>query len=284
MSYRDDVVLLLARVARLRRRPRDAGVHRRAHRVDVAPRPELPRLEAVMLGRGESGGVHGLQLHRVLGERDARSAEVEQHRAPFHGDEDVRGLDVQVQQLVCMNLAQPVHQVREDAPDEPLGELVAVALDVELERAAAHVLHHHVAGLVGAEEILDADHVGVRDHRQRPPLLEEALEAVAEDGLVGLFAEHHFHSVGAQLQRRRQVFLDRERRVLLVAREIDDAEPARRKRLLDAIAVQHVAGGQRLIRLCGHLVGGASDIIRPNCRHSPAPCKGEFLLPRPAKK
>jgi hypothetical protein len=116
-----------------------------------------------MLGRGESRRVHGLELHRVLGERDARRAEVEQHRAAFHGDEDVRGLDVQVQQLVGVHLAQPVHEVREDAPDEPFGELVAVALDVELQRAAAHILHHHVAGLVGAEEILDADHVGMRD-------------------------------------------------------------------------------------------------------------------------
>ena len=40
-AQRDHAVLLLARVARLRRRARDAGVHRGAHRVDVAPGPEL---------------------------------------------------------------------------------------------------------------------------------------------------------------------------------------------------------------------------------------------------
>ena len=71
------------------------------------------------------------------------------------------------------------------------GELVAVPLDVELQRAAAHVLHHHVAGLVGAEEILHAHHVRVRDHRERAALLEEALQAVAEDGQVGLVGELH---------------------------------------------------------------------------------------------
>jgi hypothetical protein len=65
-------------------------------------------------------------------------------------------------------------------PDERLRELVAMALDVELQRAAAHVLHHHVAGLVGAEEVLDPHHVRVRDQRERAAFLEEALEPVAD--------------------------------------------------------------------------------------------------------
>src|SRR5436190_9702140 len=49
-AQRDDVVLLLACVARLRRRARDARVQGRAHRVDVAPGPELLGIEAVVLG------------------------------------------------------------------------------------------------------------------------------------------------------------------------------------------------------------------------------------------
>src|SRR5437763_1935927 len=40
-AQRDHAVLLLARVARLRRRAGDAGVDRRAHGVDVAPGAEL---------------------------------------------------------------------------------------------------------------------------------------------------------------------------------------------------------------------------------------------------
>ena len=151
-----------------------------------------------------------------------------------------------------MHFAQPVHEVREDAADERLGELVAVALDVELQRPAAHVLHHHVAGLVRAEEILHAHHVRVRDHRERPALLEEALEAVAEHRQVRIVGDLHLDPVVAQRHRRGQVLLDRVRDVLVVAGEVDDAEAAGRQRLFDAIAVQHVAGGQRLIRLLGH--------------------------------
>src|ERR1700682_3498712 len=51
-AQRNHPVLLLARVARLRRRAGDAGVDRGSHGVDVAPRAELLGLEAVMLGSG----------------------------------------------------------------------------------------------------------------------------------------------------------------------------------------------------------------------------------------
>src|SRR5207244_1357392 len=76
-AQRNDAVLFLARVAGLRRRAGDARVERRPDRIHVAPRAQLLGLEAIVLGRGEARGVHGLQLHRLFRERDARGAEVE---------------------------------------------------------------------------------------------------------------------------------------------------------------------------------------------------------------
>jgi hypothetical protein len=147
-----------------------------------------------------------------------------------------------VQQLVGVHLAQPVQQRDEGSADEALGELGVVFLDVELQGASAHVGHHHVARLVRAEEILDPHHVRVLDHRERPALLEEALEAVPEHRLRRLVGDDDLGPLGPERQRRGQVLLDRELGARLVAREVDDAEPARGQRLLDPVTVQRVAG------------------------------------------
>ena len=212
-----------------------------------------------------------------------RGAEIEQDRAAVHGDVDVGGLDVQVQQLVGVNLAQPVHQVHEDAAHEVLGELGAIPLHVELQRAAAHVLHDHVDGLVGAEEVLHAHDVGVRDHGERPPLLEEALEPVPEDREVRLVVDAHFGAVGAQGDGGGEVFLDDEGRAALVVGEVDDAETAGGERLLDAVAVEDVASRQRLVHLRRHGVRGFR-YNSAHCRQSKTACKGatekDFSLER----
>src|SRR6478609_6307642 len=82
---------------------------------------------------------------------------------------------------------------------------------------------------------------------------------------------------GAGRQRRRQVFLDRERRPGPVAREIDDAEPAGRQGPLDPIAVQDVARGQWLVRLVRHWYGRPSDIISSPIVGTRLPfCKGDI--------
>jgi hypothetical protein len=77
---------------------------------------------------------------------------------------------------------------------------------------------------------------------------------VAEHGLRGLVGELDLDAVGPQRQRRRQVLLDRELGAGLVARQVDDAEPARGERLLDAVSVQDVSGRKRLVGLLGHAI------------------------------
>ena len=95
----------------------------------------------------------------MRGERLPRGAEIEQHRAAVGAQVDVRRLDVEVQELVRVHLAQPVQQMHEHVPDEALGHLVLAHLDLLLQRAPALVAHHHVHGLVGAEEIQHAHDV-----------------------------------------------------------------------------------------------------------------------------
>jgi len=67
-------------------------------------------------------------------------------------------------------------------------------------------------------------------------------QAVAEYREVRVVGDLHLDAFGAQRQRRGQVLLDGVWRVLLVTSEVHDAEASRRQGLLDAIAVQHVAG------------------------------------------
>ena len=67
-----------------------------------------------------------------------------------------------------MHLAQPVHHLREDLADVPLGQHalarpVAVVDDQLLQAAPALVGHHHIDRLVGPEEVDDAHHVGMND-------------------------------------------------------------------------------------------------------------------------
>ena len=119
---RDQVVLLHARVRRLRRRADHAGVHAGAEPIDVGPRPEPVAL--VQFRGSEAGRVHRKQLRRVLRQGLARGTEVEQHRRAVALQVDIGRLQVQVQQSIGMDLPQPVHHLGEDPPDVTLGHLL----------------------------------------------------------------------------------------------------------------------------------------------------------------
>lgn len=140
-----------------------------------------------------------------------------------------------------MHLAQTVEHARENAANEALGNMSLVLLDKLLQRPAVLVLHDHVNGVVGTKEIQHADHVRVRQARQRPTFLEETLHAVAEGAEV--FGRNHRLDVaaGAQGQAVRQIFLDRHLPALGVGRQIDDRKTAERKLAVDNVLFEGVA-------------------------------------------
>jgi len=75
---RHQLVVEQARIGRLRRVARQAGIEAGTDAVDVGPRPQ-PFAVVILLGRGKTGGIHGLQLGLLLAERLPRRAEVDQH-------------------------------------------------------------------------------------------------------------------------------------------------------------------------------------------------------------
>ena len=146
-----------------------------------------------------------------------------------------------------MHLAQPVQQMHEHVPHEPLGHLVLAHLDLLLQRAAALVAHHHVHRFVRAEEIQHAHDVRVVDLGERAAFLEEALHPVPERREVLGRTRAHDVALGAQHQRRRQVFLDGDRRAGLVERAIDDRKAAAADLPVDPVVQQLVAPDEGLI-------------------------------------
>ena len=194
--------------------------------IDVRPWAQLIAI-LVLLGGGEARGVHRLQLRGVGDQGLARRAEIEQHRDAVVADVDVGRLDVEVQQLVGVDFAQAVHELDEHVADEVLLDFALALQDMLLQRAAALVLHDHVDGFVGAEEIDHAHHVGVRDPRQRAAFLEKTLESVAEQVQVLGRNGRHDLALAAQRQAGGQVFLDRHRRAVFVIGQVDDRKSAR---------------------------------------------------------
>ena len=159
-----------------------------------------------------------------------------------------------MQQLVGMHLAQAVQELRESRAHPGLVEHALAALDVLLQRAAALVAHHQVHRLVGAEEIQHAHHVGMRQTSQRAALFEETLHAVAKAREIGGRDLRRRARFAAQRQRRGQVFLDHDRRVFFVVREIDDRKAARSERANDAVVLEARAFRQCLVGLRRHLL------------------------------
>ena len=164
---------------------------------------------------------------------------------------NVRRFDIEVQQAVRVQHRQALEQFREHGADEFFRQ-PPVALDVRAQVLAGLVVHHHVDGVVFAEEVGDAHDVGVLDLGERGGLFEETLDAVAEGG--GRFAgeRRHRHAVAARGLVRGQVFLDDH--ALVSARvdgEIDDAEAADAQNLGEAVVMQQVAFRQGDLGLHG---------------------------------
>src|SRR5665213_2020885 len=272
---RHQVVFLHARVGCLRRERRETREHAGARTVDVGPRAEALRV-AVLLGCGEARRVHRRELRARVGERLPCRAEVEQHRRAIGAQVDVGRLDVEVQELVRVHFAQAVEQMHEHVAHEALGHLVLAHLDLLLQRAPALVAHHHVHRLVGAEEIEHAHDVRMVDLGERAALLEETLHPVAERREILGGARAHDVALGAQHQRRRQVFLDGHRRAGLVERTVDDRKPTAADLPVDPVVEQLVAGRKCLVG-DGHGLKSrtiAPDLSQFTCQVPPSTCAG----------
>ena len=260
-----------ARVGRLRRERREAREHRRAGAVDVGPRARAGRARGTARARRSRACTSARASGRLLVSVWRAAPKSSSTGAAVGAQVDVRRLDVEVQQLVRVHLAQAVQQMHEHVPDEALGHLVLAHLDLLLQRAAALVAHHHVHRLVRAEEVQHAHDVRVVDLRERAAFLEEALHAVAERRQVLGRRGAHDVALGAQHQRGRQVLLDRDRRAGLVERAVDDRKAAAADLPVDPVVQQLVAAGKGLVgdghgRIGGRRSGNTLAIRVPDGR------------------
>ena len=184
-----------------------------------------------------------------------------------------------MQQLVRVHFAQAVQKVHEHVADQALRHLVLLHLDLLLQRAPALVAHHHVDGLVGAEEIQHPDDVGMVDLGERAPFLEKALHPVAERGEVLDRACADDVALGAQHQRRRQVLLDRDRGAGLVERAIDDRKAAAADLPVDPVVQQLVSADEGLVG-DGHDRGACAKQLGDDARNSRANQRAPQLAPK----
>ena len=91
-----------------------------------------------------------------------------QHGAVVVGDEDIGGLDVQVQHLVLVDDAQAAQDLVEQRTDGGFAQYlfalqVARGDDEILHGVTLQIIHHHVDGFVLAEEIQHRDHARMRN-------------------------------------------------------------------------------------------------------------------------
>ena len=142
-----------------------------------------------------------------------------------------------------MNFPQTIEKPREQPPNKAIGKVLSMFLNMKLQRAPAHVLHHHVHGLVGAEKIFHAHNIGMRNRCQRTAFLKKTFQAMAKYGKVFVRVDLHLGTGHADNQRGGQILLDRHRRTALVPRQIDNRKPARGQQLFNGVTVEAVTVG-----------------------------------------
>ncbi len=222
-----------------RRPPREELVEHDAEGVDVRGRRD--RAAGELLGRRVRGGeVECVRRLAVSGGlEDLRDAEVEELHAPVAGDEDVRGLQVAVDDEVRVRERDRVADLAEQL--EPPLERRLVRITERAHVLALDVLHRHVRPAVG------------RDAAVGEPRDAGMLEA-RKDLALGLEASGRYAR-----ERARELQRDSLPEPALDAlREVDVAHPARAEP-----AHETVRSDRRAERFCGRSVGVLRGERRP---------------------
>ena len=248
-----------------RRLAGDGEMQRRGQAIDVGRRS--------LRGGGEllDGAIarreHRRHVLRASGDRHPRGAEIDQRRVALGVEQDVRGLDVAVQESRGMDRGQPVEEPPQDRV-ERRGVERTVLRDLLVQGTASHQFHDQVGRAVRLEEVVHQHDAGrAMQGGQRAPLGDEAVAAPGEVlGGAGR-ARHHRRAVLADGERGRQVFLDRDvASQLAVDGTVGDAEAALAEDRDDAIAADMLVRPQRdMVELRAYGIGVASrDLHAPH--------------------
>ena len=198
-----------------------------------------------------------------------RGAEIDQRRLALGVEQDIRRLDVAVQEPRGMDRGQPVEEPPQD-PVERRGVERTLLRHLLVQGAASHQLHDQVGRAVGLEEVVHQHDAGrAMQGGQRAPLGDEAVATPGEVlGGAGR-ARHHRRAVLADGERGRQIFLDRDvAPQLAVDGTVGDAEAALAEDRDDAIAADMLVRPQRdMVELRARGIGVAGrDLHAPTTR------------------
>ncbi|EKE17309.1 MAG: hypothetical protein ACD_10C00508G0001, partial [uncultured bacterium] len=108
-----------------------------------------------------------------------------------------------------MDFSQTIQHAGENAAHKAFGNVALMFLDELLQGAALFVFHDQIHGVVGPEEVQNADHVRVRQAGQGAAFLKKAFHAVTEGADVVGGDDWFGLASAAQSQAVGNVFLDR---------------------------------------------------------------------------
>ena len=136
-------------------------------------------LVGVLLHRRVARRHQARQREALTGDGLAGGTEVQQHRCAVAADQNVRGLDVPVDEAFVMKAREGSQQGQQHVEDVGFRQAAPFA-DDGFQRLAALVLHHHVAGVVQLEEIEHGDDERVAEAREDLTLFQEPFAAPYE--------------------------------------------------------------------------------------------------------
>ena len=180
----------------------DGTVERRAQRIDVRPRTLLVAVASgiVLLERREAGGHQRGQGTRFHAERLPGGAEIQHHGRAVVTYEQVVGFDIAMHESRLVHPFQPIEKRHEQRAQILLAAAVGLTQD-RAEAAPLLVLHDHIGGVVGLEDAVHPDDIGMLEARQGACLTQEPVEAPAKS--LGFVLRDRFH--GAVLPAHRQI-------------------------------------------------------------------------------
>ena len=215
--------------------------------VDVSPRP-LPAVECILLDGRILRRQNAREGARVCAHRLTRRTEIDEDRHAVVPDNDVRRLDVAMQEALGMDGAQPAQQPLGE-PAHLVGLQAAVRRAQQLRHAAAvFEFHDGIGRAVGFEVTKHRDDVGVAKSRQRPRLVEKTLTTPDEIVIEARPARRNLAAGASHGKLDRKVLLDgNELGELSVEGAVSDTESAVPDDRIESIVAEPRTERQSLI-------------------------------------